>query len=88
MSAVADPWNETLVAIDIVEQEYADDEFVYDGEAAQKPDAATDHAEDDPEATQQDDSEETATGTIYQRRGGGIKRRVAAMHIVENDEAS
>jgi len=91
VAAVADPWNETLVAIDIVEQEYADDEFVYDG-AGGSEDAPLEEATADDgsesKATDQGDSDEAVTGTIYQRRGGGIKRRVAAMHVIENDEAS
>ena len=73
-----------MSAVDIVERDYADDEFVYDGEVA----TTEDQPEGDTGATSDQDSGEAATGTIYQRRGGGIKRRVAAMHIVENDEAS
>ena len=88
---MADPWNETLVAIDIAEPEYATDEFVYDGEESGEtapPANPAAEAAPSPDDSEHDGTEEAATSTIYQRRGGGIKRRVAAMHIVENDEAS
>jgi hypothetical protein len=90
-STPSDPID-TVVAIDIADQDYAAEEFVYDG--AERQAAPTPQGEQGggtveaaADATEEA-SDEVATDTIYQRRGGGIKRRVAAMHVVENDEAS
>lgn len=65
------------------------EEFVYDGEASRNMapssglEPLSEDAVDDAEGSDVDT--ERTTSTIYQRRGGGIKRRVAAIRTVESD---
>lgn len=75
--AQTDPRSREGAPVESLDEE---EQFVYDGDISEEPQVP--HAD----GAAQDDSEEAATDTIYQRRGGGVKRRVAAIQVPPTDE--
>ncbi|MCP3974203.1 MAG: DivIVA domain-containing protein [bacterium] len=81
--AHSDPWSLHASAPD-EEPTELDEQFLYDGGASEQ--SAEAEEADAIEAAASVDADAPTTGTIYQRRGGGIKRRVAAIQSPSADD--
>lgn len=81
VTSYSDPWHgEGREPYSSLDTDIEPDAFVYDGGTEEELIPANSIEEGVP-------TEEGTTGTIYQRRGGGIKRRVAAIRTPGTEEA-